>query len=237
MPSAQTVTVALYDRNQARTQGVEVHLDMPTPCRFVDGEGEGHGPARYRAGESRVVRSDLSTYDFAVRKLFSFPNPVNEASARLVASGVVLQAAAFLISRHGWVLIPLTFGFIARVLTGPKLSPLGRLVTQIITPRLSGEPRLVPGPPKRFAQGIGVVFTVGASIAWLAGNHTVAIALIAALTGAAFLESAFGICLGCIIFGQLMRWGIIPEDVCDACNDIRPRLAAAMAARASAAVG
>ena len=210
---------------------------MPTPCRLVDGEGEGHGPARYRADESRVVRSDLSTYDFTVRKLFSFPNPVNETSARLVASGVVLQAAAFLIIRHGWVLIPLTFGFIARVLTGPKLSPLGRLVTQIITPRLSGEPRLVPGPPKRFAQGIGVVFTVGASIAWLAGNHTIAIALIAGLTGAAFLESVFGICLGCIVFGQLMRWGIIPVDVCEACNDIRPRLAAANAARASAAVG
>ncbi len=167
----------------------------------------------------------------SVRKLFSFPNPVNEVSARLVASGVVLQAVIFLVIRPGWVLIPLTFGFVARVLTGPRLSPLGRLVTQVVTPRIRGEHRLVPGPPKRFAQGVGVVFTVGASIAWLAGNHTVASALIAGLTGAALLEAALGICLGCIVFGQLMRWGVIPADVCKACNDIRPRLAAAMAAR------
>ncbi len=172
-----------------------------------------------------------------VRKLLSFPNPVNETSARLVASGVVVQAAAFLAIRQGWVLIPLTFGFIARVLTGPRLSPLGRLVTEVITPRLGGEHRLVPGPPKRFAQGMGVVFTVGASIAWLTGIHVVAFGLITALITAAFLEAALGLCLGCVVFNRLMRWGIIPADVCEACNDIRPRLAAAMAARASVPAG
>jgi hypothetical protein len=172
-----------------------------------------------------------------VSKLFDFPNPVNEISARFVASGVMLQAVTFLVIRQGWVLIPLTFGFVARVLTGPKLSPLGRLVTHVITPRLGLEPRLVPGPPKRFAQGIGAAFTVSASLAWINGSHGVAIAPIAALTVAALLEAAFGICLGCIIFGQLIRWGLIPDDVCEACNDIGPRLAAAAANRESALVG
>ena len=157
-------------------------------------------------------------------RVFGFPNPVNERSARWVATGVVLQAVLFLIVRQGWVLIPLTYGFTARVLTGPKLSPLGQLATRVLTPAMKGEGRLVPGPPKRFAQGIGLVFSLGASIAWLSGADVVAIVLIAALTVAASLEAFAGFCLGCTIFGQLMRLGVIPESVCEDCNDISRRL-------------
>ena len=40
------------------------------------------------------------------------------------------------------------------------------------------------------------------------------------LAVAAFLESALGFCLGCKAFGLLMRAGVIPESVCEACNDI-----------------
>jgi hypothetical protein len=36
----------------------------------------------------------------------------------------------------------------------------------------------------------------------------------------AFLEFAFGICLGCIVFGFLQRHGVIPETVCEACNNL-----------------
>ena len=158
-------------------------------------------------------------------RVFGFPNPVNERSARWVATGVVLQALLFLIVRQGWVLIPLAYGFTARVLTGPKLSPLGQLSTRVLTPMMKGEGRFVPGPPKRFAQGVGLVFSVGASIAWLSGAHTVAIVLIAGLTVAASLEAFVGYCLGCVIFGQLMKIGVIPESVCEDCNDISRRLA------------
>jgi len=157
-------------------------------------------------------------------RIFGFPNPVNERSARWVATGVVLQAVLFLIVRQGWVLIPLAYGFTARVLTGPKLSPLGQLSTRVLTPAMNGEGRLVPGPPKRFAQGIGLVFSVGASIAWFGGAHIVAIVLIVGLTVAASLEAFAGFCLGCVIFGQLMRLGVIPESVCEDCNDISRRL-------------
>ena len=165
-----------------------------------------------------------------IRRHLTFPNPVNETSARLVALGVVLQCLAFLAFRQWWLLVPLAYGFIARVLAGPRFSPLGRVVTEVITPRLSEEHVFVPGPPKRFAQGIGVVFSVGALTAWLLGAHTVALVLIVGLQGAAALEAFAGFCLGCVIFGQLMRWGIIPTTVCEACSDIRPRLAAAKVA-------
>ncbi len=158
------------------------------------------------------------------RRLFSFPNPVNETSARLVAGGVVLQAVAFLVLRQWWILAVLAYGFAARVLAGPRFSPLGRIVTEVVTPRLRGEHRMVPGPPKRFAQGVGLAFSGGALVAWLAGAETVAVVLIVGLAMAATLESVFAVCLGCIVFNRLMRWGIIPADVCEACNDISARL-------------
>ncbi len=157
---------------------------------------------------------------------FSFPNPVNEVSARVVAGGVVLMSVIFIVTQNGWVLVPLSYGFIARVLTGPRLSPLGRIATQLITPKLSFEQRLVPGPPKRFAQGIGVVFSLTASVLWLQDAHVAATVVIILLTVAASLESFVGVCLGCLVFSQLMRWKIIPESVCIECNNISLRAAA-----------
>ncbi len=154
---------------------------------------------------------------------FSFPNPVNEVAARTVATGVVLMGLAVAALGWGWVLVPLTYGFIARVLAGPRISPLGLLATRVVAPRLTAHEKLVPGPPKRFAQGIGVVFTVGASTLWLAGATTASRAVIAMLVVAAFLEAAIGFCLGCRIFAALMRLGIIPSDVCEECNDLSLR--------------
>lgn len=160
-------------------------------------------------------------------RLFDFPNPVNETSARIVAGGVVLQGIVFLLVREWWLLVPLAYGFIARVLTGPTLSPLGQLSTRVITPRLHIEHRIVPGPPKRFAQGVGVAFSGGALLAWGLGAHTVSVVLIAGLVVAAGLESIFAFCLGCVVFNRLMRWGLIPADVCEECNDISRRLVSA----------
>jgi hypothetical protein len=159
---------------------------------------------------------------------FGFPNPVNETSARLVAAGVVAQGVAYLITRQWWVLLPLAYGFLARVLAGPKFSPLGQFVTRVVTPRLRGvEHRFVAGPPKRFAQGMGLTFSGGALLAVAFGATWLAFVLIAGLVMAATLESVFAICLGCMVFSRLMRWGVIPDSVCEDCNDLSRRLAAA----------
>ncbi|MDP9464349.1 MAG: DUF4395 domain-containing protein, partial [Actinomycetota bacterium] len=104
-----------------------------------------------------------------MRKLLGFPNPVNETSARLVASGVIAQGIVFVAVRQWWVRVPLGYGFLARVLTGPRLSPLGQVVTRVITPRLDVDHRFVPGPPKRFAQAVGLAFSGGALLAWSLG--------------------------------------------------------------------
>jgi hypothetical protein len=163
--------------------------------------------------------------------VFSFPDPVNETSARLVALGVVAMAVVFLATGNGWVLVPLTYGFAARVLTGPTLSPLGQLSTRLVTPwverRFRIDSRRVPGAPKRFAQAIGLAFTTLASIAWIADVHVAGYVLIAFLLVAASLEAFLAICLGCIAYQAI--WG------CTDCGDIRERLAMASArARAEA---
>lgn len=157
-------------------------------------------------------------------RFFSFPNPVNELSARLVATGVVLQSIAYLVIREWWVLVPLAFGFVARVTSGPRVSPLGLLVTRVIVPRLDREPTWVPGPPKRFAQGIGATFSVTALVLESVGADTAAVVVIAMLLVAASLEAFVGFCLGCVMFSGLIRIGIVPESVCVECADITGRL-------------
>jgi hypothetical protein len=157
--------------------------------------------------------------------MFRFPNPVNEVSARLVALGVVILSVLTLATREHWLLVPLAAGFLLRVLAGPRLSPLGLLVTRVVVPRLPVAPRLVPGPPKRFAQGVGLAFSATAAVLALGLHLDVAAnVVLLGLTAAASLEAFLGICLGCRLFALGMRAGVIPAAVCEACNDLRSHL-------------
>ncbi len=158
-----------------------------------------------------------------MRAFFSFPDPVNEKAARSVAAVVLLGVIVTLITGWWWLTVPLAYGFWARLLTGPTMSPLGWLSMHVIAPRL-GERRPVPGPPKRFAQGIGAAMSTTACVLGFGlGLHTAATVVLAFLIPAAGLESIFGYCLGCKMFGLLMAAGVIPDDVCAECADISLR--------------
>jgi len=139
-----------------------------------------------------------------------FPNPVNEVSARLVAAGVVLIATLFLLTNWTWPLVQLAYGFVARAAAGPTFSPLGQLVTRVLTPRLHLRPKYVAGPPKRFAQAIGAALTCAALALQVLGQHEVATALIAVLA----------------FFALLIRAGLVPAAVCAECANIGLRRAA-----------
>ena len=153
--------------------------------------------------------------------IFEFPNPVNEVSARLVAAGVVVLALATILLDLPWLTVVLAYGFIARVLAGPRFSPLGLLVTKVLTPRLGFKEKLVAGPPKRFAQAVGVVFSVTAAVLAVGfGNTGAAYAVLGVLVFFALLESALGLCVGCKVFAVLMKLGIVPQEVCERCNNI-----------------
>ena len=162
-----------------------------------------------------------------MQEVFSFPNPVNQKAARVVAGVVLITALVILATGAYWLLIPLAYGFWARVLTGPTLSPLGWAAQNVIAPRL-GEKKPVSGPPKRFAQGMGAVMATLALIFWLVvGSHTATDIVLGLFVIAAGLESIFAFCLGCRVFGLLMRTGLIPDEVCADCADISGRLRAA----------
>jgi hypothetical protein len=159
-------------------------------------------------------------------EVFSFPRTVNEKAARTVAGVVAITGIVALAAGAEWLLIPLAYGFIARVLAGPTLSPLAQFATRVAAPRL-GDPKEVPGPPKRFAQGMGATITTLGSIAYLAGSTTLAGICLALLVVAATLESVFAVCLGCHIFNALMRIGLVPETVCIECANLASRHARA----------
>ena len=155
--------------------------------------------------------------------VLGFPNPVNEKAARTVAAGVALLASLTLITGWHGLIVVMAVGFLARVLAGPKLSVLGQFATRVIAPRL-GLPRLVPGPPKRFAQTIGLTLTTVAAVGSLVfGADLLATVLVTVLLVFALLEAVVGFCAGCWLFARLMAVGLIPEEVCAACADIWSR--------------
>jgi len=157
--------------------------------------------------------------------LLGFPNPVNEKAARVVAGCVAVIGVVSVVTSAHWLLAVLAVGFLLRVMSGPRFSPLGLLATKVVAPRL-GPPTLVAGPPKRFAQGLGLAMTtVGAVLALGFGAEGAADVVLLALIVAATLESAFALCLGCKLFAVLMAAGLVPDDVCAQCANVSLRRA------------
>ena len=152
-----------------------------------------------------------------MRGLFSFPNPVNETPARLVAGAVAVIAVLAIAFQQGWLIPVLAYGFVARALTGPTLSPLALVATRVVTPHLPFRPRYSPGPAKRFAQTIGAAFTLTATAVSFAGFQVEAYALVGVVALFASLEAGFGLCVGCKAFFLGMRLGFVPPSVCEEC--------------------
>jgi len=154
--------------------------------------------------------------------IVEFPHPVNEVAARYVAGMVAILTLAIIISDMYWLTFFLTYGFLSRVLGGPKFSPMGLIATRILVPRLGNRVNMVAGPPKRFAQFIGLLFSASALLLmyvfeWYVSAEIILVVLLIF----ASMEAIVGFCAGCLVFGYLMRLGLIPEETCRRCADIR----------------
>lgn len=153
--------------------------------------------------------------------VFSFPHPVNEVAARLVAGMVMVLTLTIILTNMYWLIFLLAYGFLARVLTGPKLSPMGLLATRVLVPMLGNRKKMVAGPPKRFAQSIGLLFSVTALLMIYGfALPDVAEGVMIVLVIFAAMESLLGFCAGCFVFGYLIKLGMIPEETCKRCADI-----------------
>lgn len=85
----------------------------------------------------------------------------------------------------------------------PRRGPYSVLFRALVAPRLGPPAEREPAQPVRFAQALGGVFALTAAIAYGAGGTAgTAVGIVAAAFGlaAAFLNSAFGICLGCELY-------------------------------------
>ncbi|AXX15519.1 MULTISPECIES: DUF4395 domain-containing protein [Leptospira] len=147
-----------------------------------------------------------------------FPDSVNEYAARSVAGLVFLLTIATLLTQSIWLNLALLYGFTARVLYGPKFSIFARLAIHGIVPLLNLGNKTVAGPPKRFAQGVGFLFSLTSLILLIQGQILAFQITLGILIFFTALESFVGFCAGCFVFGYLMQWGIIPQEVCERCN-------------------
>jgi hypothetical protein len=154
-------------------------------------------------------------------RLFSFPHPVNEVAARMVAGMVLILGLAIILLDQAWLMGFLAYGFLARVLTGPTLSPMGLLATRVLVPVLGNHVRPVAGPPKRFAQALGLAFSATAlTVHFGLGLEAAAEGVLAVMLIFAAAEAILGFCAGCFVFGYLMRWGLVPKEVCEQCQNL-----------------
>ena len=153
-----------------------------------------------------------------------FPRVVDDVTVRLIASVVLILALVALDLHQWWVYVVLAVDFILRTTLGPKASLLAIGVQRFVRPVVSAPGRPTAGPPKRFAAGIGAALTSVAVILWLLGIASpVVVTIGVVMIVFPALESILGFCVGCKVFGVLMKLGVIPREVCLECADISLR--------------
>ena len=93
-------------------------------------------------------------------------------------------------------------------------------MTRVVRPRLPLAPRPVPGPPKRLAQGVGLVLSSTALGLAATGRRRAGCTVLAGLLTAASLEALAGYCVACRVFPALIRTGLVPDSACERCADV-----------------
>lgn len=110
-----------------------------------------------------------------------------------------------------WLLVVIALLFLWGVVS-PRTAPWGFIFRKIVRPRLAPPEELEDPRPPRFAQGVGLLVTGLGILLHLLGVP-LAIPIAAALAFvAAFLNAAFGYCLGCQIWLFLQRFGIVGRE-------------------------
>lgn len=155
-----------------------------------------------------------------VATLWWFPPLVNDRAARTTAMLVVALSVIVLVtSRLGLSTVALVLnalllvGFLLRVLAGPRFDPFGQVSVRWLASAVFGDPVMTAGPPKRFAQGIGVVFSAVSLVFRAVGWDVVADVVLLFLVVAASLEGFAGFCLGCRMFAWLQDRGLVSAEV------------------------
>ncbi|OBB93015.1 DUF4395 domain-containing protein [Mycobacterium sp. 852002-40037_SCH5390672] len=89
---------------------------------------------------------------------------------------------------------------------GPRKHPYGRIFATVVAPRLGPVQDREPTAPLKFAQLVGLIFAVLGTAGFAAGAVLVGVIATGAALAAAFLNAAFGICLGCQLYPLVARF-------------------------------
>ncbi|APT09524.1 MULTISPECIES: DUF4395 domain-containing protein [Mycobacterium avium complex (MAC)] len=117
----------------------------------------------------------------------------------LAVSAVSPPAAAVILAGQAVV-------FAIGAVGGPRKHPYGRVFAAVVAPRLGPVREREPIPPLKFAQLVGLIFAVLGAAGFAAGASLFGLAATAAALAAAFLNAAFGICLGCQLYPLVARF-------------------------------
>ncbi|HSI92563.1 MAG TPA: DUF4395 domain-containing protein [Jiangellaceae bacterium] len=130
---------------------------------------------------------------------------IDPRGPRFAAAITTAVLAAALVTGNAWLLAVQVAVFAVAAFGGLRASPYGLLYARFVRPRLAPPGELEDERPPRFAQAVGLVFGVAGLIGLVAGWTVVFHIAVAAALGAAFLNAAFGFCLGCEIYLLVRR--------------------------------
>ncbi len=123
---------------------------------------------------------------------------------RFAAAVTTLVLVAVLVTGNGWLAVAQTVVF-AIGAASSRYAPYGLLFRTVIAPRIGPPPAFEPAEPVRFAQGVGFAFLAIASTAYSSGSVVVGAVATGFALAAAFLNAAFGLCLGCEAYLLIRR--------------------------------
>ncbi|HVE99609.1 MAG TPA: DUF4395 domain-containing protein [Mycobacteriales bacterium] len=125
---------------------------------------------------------------------------VDPRAPRFAAWVTSVVLAVVLLTGSGWLLAAQGLVFLAGALLGLRRAPYGVLYRTFVQPRLDPPAELEAEAPPRFAQTVGAAFAAVGTVGFLAGAPLLGTVATALALGAAFLNAAFGFCLGCEVY-------------------------------------
>ncbi len=133
--------------------------------------------------------------------------PVDPRAPRFAAWVTTAVLVAVLASGSALLLGAQALVFALGAFAGLQFSPYALLYRAAVAPRLAPPKRREEAAPVRFAQGVGFAFAVVGTAGYALGAPLLGIAATAVALAAAFLNAAFGYCLGCEVYLRLpFRW-------------------------------
>jgi hypothetical protein len=125
---------------------------------------------------------------------------IDPRGPRFAAAVTTVVLAAVLVTGNAWLLAAQVAVFAIATFAGLKASPYSWVYARVVRPRLTPPAELEDERPPRFAQAVGLVFAAVGLLAAIAGWAVLFYLAIGAAVAAAFLNAAFGFCLGCEVY-------------------------------------